>query len=251
MNLHNRLYLATIADDAAEQALIHGLGLELDEFCTAANMDENFSHWDALVRRRMQCADRFVFHAPFAELSPCAIDPLVRSAVESRLLQAAELSLRYGVRRMVVHSGFIPQIYFPVWFTEQSAIFFRSLLSKLPADIELLIENVMDPDPQPLADLVQAIGDSRVGICFDLGHANAVSQFPVRSWLRTLAPHIRHLHVHDNMGEHDTHDLPGDGNIGFPVLFSDLFSAVPDATVTLECLDAAAAVRRMEEYHLF
>lgn len=59
--------------------------------------------------------DRFWFHAPFAELAPCAIDPLVRQVTEKRYRQAADLAQDLGVRRLVIHGGFVPQVYFPEW----------------------------------------------------------------------------------------------------------------------------------------
>ena len=39
MNLKYRLYVATIAEDAREMAEQYGIGIEVNEFCTAANMD--------------------------------------------------------------------------------------------------------------------------------------------------------------------------------------------------------------------
>lgn len=48
----NRLYIATIDANAAALARDLGLGLELDEFCMASNMDgKAFAHWDAVARR--------------------------------------------------------------------------------------------------------------------------------------------------------------------------------------------------------
>ena len=38
----DQLFLSTIAPDAAEEARRHGLGLEIAEYCTAWNMDEQF-----------------------------------------------------------------------------------------------------------------------------------------------------------------------------------------------------------------
>lgn len=244
------LYLATIAEGAPEQAAAHALGLEIDEFCTAMNMDADFPRWDGIVRSHMTRADRFIFHAPFAELSPCAIDPMIRAVALHRFRQSARLAMDYGIRRMVVHSGFLPLVYYPIWFVEQGSAFFRELLSGLPGDFQIMIENVLDPDPQPLLDLIQTINDPRVGICLDVGHAHSVSQIPVKDWIDTLAPHIRHYHLHDNTGEHDTHSLPGDGTIGFPGILDAISRKTPDATLTFECLDAAGCVQRLTEFGL-
>lgn len=246
--LRDRIYLATIAADAADLAQRHDLGLELDQFCTAANMDADFPFWDGQVREQLARVKRSVFHAPFAELSPCTIDPLVREVARRRLTQAAGLCRRYDIRRMVVHSGFLPNVYFPEWFVEQGAAFFRDLLAELPGDFHLYIENVLDPDPKPLLELVKAIDDPRARLCLDVGHAHSVSAVPVRDWLCALGLFLGHLHLHDNDGSRDQHRIPGDGTIGFPSLLDDILAAAPDATLTFECLDAAACVQRLSDF---
>ena len=245
--LHDRLYLATIAADADETASRFGLGLEIDEFCTAANFDADFDRWDGVARAHLAHSDRFVFHAPFAELCPCAIDPMVRDVTMRRFRQTAALSRAYVIRRIVVHSGFIPHVYYPVWFVEQSARFFRALLDAEP-EVALCVENVLDDDPAPLMDLADAVDDPRLGLCLDVGHANAVSKIPVRQWLKRLAPRLMHLHLHDNDGAADLHQIPGDGSLGFPGLMDEIEAAAPEATLTFECMDGAGCARRLAEY---
>lgn len=245
--LHDRLYLATIAADADETASRFGLGLEIDEFCTAANFDADFDRWDGVARAHLAHSDRFVFHAPFAELCPCAIDPMVRDVTMRRFRQTAALSRAYGIRRIVVHSGFIPHVYYPVWFVKQSARFFRALLDAEP-EVALCVENVLDDDPAPLMDLADAVDDPRLGLCLDVGHANAVSKIPVRQWLKRLAPRLMHLHLHDNDGAADLHQIPGDGSLGFPGLMDEIEAAAPEATLTFECMDGAGCARRLAEY---
>lgn len=245
--LHDRLYLATIAADADEMASRFGLGLEIDEFCTAANFDADFDRWDGVARAHLAHSDRFVFHAPFAELCPCAIDPMVRDVTMRRFRQTAALSRAYGIRKIVVHSGFIPHVYYPVWFVEQSARFFRALLDAEP-EVALCVENVLDDDPAPLMELADAVDDPRLGLCLDVGHANAVSKIPVRQWLKRLAPRLMHLHLHDNDGAADLHQIPGDGSLGFPGLMDEIEAAAPEATLTFECMDGAGCARRLAEY---
>ncbi len=245
--LHDRLYLATIAADADEMASRFGLGLEIDEFCTAANFDADFDRWDGAARAHLAHSDRFVFHAPFAELCPCAIDPMVRGVTMCRFRQTAALSRAYGIRKIVVHSGFIPHVYYPVWFVEQSARFFRALLDAEP-EVIFCVENVLDDDPAPLMDLADAVDDPRLGLCLDVGHANAVSKIPVRQWLKRLAPRLMHLHLHDNDGAADLHQIPGDGSLGFPGLMDEIEAAAPEATLTFECMDGAGCARRLAEY---
>ncbi len=226
----------------------YALGLELDHFCTAANMDCDFERWDKAVRADMRYASHFVLHAPFAELTPCAIDPMIREVSLKRLRQAAKLCAYYGIHRMVVHSGFQPKVYFPEWYVDQAPTFFRELLRDLPSDFELLIENVLDPQPELLLNTVRAIDDPRARICLDVGHAFTASQEPPLHWIEVLSPVLSHLHLHDNDGSWDFHMPPGDGKIGFPALFDTLDARVPDATWTFECPDAAGCIRNLRSF---
>ena len=116
--LWDRLYLSGIDSRAAELARENGLGLEIAAFCYAPNLEDPAVL--SAVRADMAGLHRFWFHAPFAELAPCAIDPLVRQVTEKRYHQAADMARELGIRRLVIHGGFVPQVYFPEWYVEQS-----------------------------------------------------------------------------------------------------------------------------------
>jgi len=244
--LERQWLLATLSEDAPRLAAAHGLGLEIDAFCTAENMDEGFGYWDERVKKQLKTAPGEVLHAPFAELFPCAIDPRARALAMDRLCRAAEIARSYGIRRMVAHSGFIPRVYFPEWFEARSAEFWREFLDRQGADFELLIENVLDEDPASLARMLRAIGDPRARCCLDAGHANVVSPQPLSAWIEALGPALSHVHLHDNHGQWDEHNPPGNGNIDMPSLLALLDAHAPSASITLECPDAAGAVAWLE-----
>lgn len=73
--------LSTIDPAAPALAARWGLGLEVDEFCTAMDMDDPalFAPRDAAVRAYGERAR--VFHAPYSELFPCAVDPEARAQI--------------------------------------------------------------------------------------------------------------------------------------------------------------------------
>ena len=82
-----KLFVSTIAEDCAAAAREHSLGLEIAEFCYAPNMDtDSAAHFRRVSQLTAEsgCGLRLLLHAPFAELSPCAIDPLVRDVVRRR-----------------------------------------------------------------------------------------------------------------------------------------------------------------------
>jgi len=118
-----KLFLSTIDPKASDFAARFGIGLEIAEYCTAYNMDQYFEGTDVSVRQKLEGITHRVFHAPFNELFPCAIDPKARALAADRYLQAITLALQYGAKKIVIHSGYAPSFYYDCWFEEQSAIF--------------------------------------------------------------------------------------------------------------------------------
>ena len=133
--LRQRLHLSGMDSRAADMARARGLGFEITEFCWAPRLEQ--SDAVALVRRQIEGVRHLWLHAPFAELSPCSIDPLVRATALHRFLQTIETAQALGVTRLVVHGGFIPLVYFPEWFVEQSVLFWRELLADVPEGMVL------------------------------------------------------------------------------------------------------------------
>ena len=234
-----RLFLSTIADDAVQTAREFGLGVELAQFCLAENMDKTPPDVQASLDAALEVPRR-VLHAPFAELCPAAIDPLVREIAKQRFLQAAALAKRYGAEKMVVHSGFIPLVYYPEWFAPQSAAFWREFLNDVDG-LTLCVENVMETSPDALRQIAEQVNDPRLRICFDVGHAFCQSG-DLAPWLDALAPYSSHVHLHNNHGSFDEHLGLPDGTLDMAAVIRQLEALAPQATYTLEVRSARASV---------
>ena len=245
MNKKN-VYISTTAPDASQLAVQYGLGIEIAEYCTAWNMDDEFTGTDAAVRIKLEGIERKVLHAPFNELFPCAIDRKARALAAERYRQAIDLAKAYGATKVVVHGGYNPWIYYPVWYTEQSIIFWKEFLREDPG-MEIVLENVLETDPQWLLDIVKGVGNPRLKLCLDIGHVNAYSKIPVMDWLENWAPYLSHFHIHNNDTSWDTHSPLTEGSIPMKELLEKASLLCPDATFTLELLEAEASVRWMAE----
>lgn len=236
--MKREICLATIDVRAKELAEQYDLEIELDQFCTAMYMDEpEFSKYDAEVRKMLSRAK--VFHGPFNELSPCAIDPKIRAVSMERYNQAFGLMQSYGLKKMVLHGGFVPLVYFPVWYVEQSIGFWKEFLSDKPEDLILCLENVMEPEPRLLVDIVEGVNDPRCRLCLDVGHANIkkVSTVPIGTWILECAPYLSHVHLHNNDGEWDWHNNLKDGTIPMERVLELLDENAPEASFTFENID--------------
>ena len=158
----------------------------------------------------------------------------------------AALAARLGVRRIVVHGGFIPYVYFPEWYVEQSICFWKEFLADAPDDLLLAVENVMEPGPEMLVEIARGVDDPRLGLCLDVGHADTVvSKTPPADWLAPMLPDLRHVHLHDNHGALDEHLPLGAGTIDFAPILAAL-AAHPDITITLENQDILPSLQYLQ-----
>ncbi len=241
--MKKRIYLSTIDERAHILAREHGFGLEIAEYCTAMNMDKLFSETDGAVREKMKGFDRFTLHGPFSELFPCAIDPKIRAVAAERYRQAIKLAQGYGVRKVIFHGGFNPQIYFPCWYTEQSILFWKEFAHEIPTGMTVCLENVLEDEPKMLLDIVEGVSDERLRLCLDTGHVNAYSKAPLERWMQACEGYISHFHVHNNDGTYDAHAPLTEGTIPMREFLRGAFERCPDASIALELMDAASSVQ--------
>ena len=231
---------------------ILGLGIELAQFCTAARLDGAPPEpWELPVERCLSASSRFVLHGPFNELTPAAIDPLVLDGTKKRYRQAIKKAHTMGIQKIVLHAGFLPLVYYPEWFVERSAAVWRELLCDVPDDMTVCLENVLEPEPQLLTAITEAVHDPRLRICLDLGHANTcASALPPENWLRACAPYLSHVHLHNNQGDRDLHAALFDGVMDIAGLLSLLEALSPQATCTLELTQDRPSLDWLVEKHL-
>lgn len=244
--IREKIYLSTIASDAQRLARQYNLGVEIAQYCTAWNMDEKFDEVHPKVREEIAGVPRRILHAPFNELFPCAIDKKARALAAQRYRQAIGLAKQYGATKVVIHGGYNPWIYYPVWYVEESIKFWKAFLEEDPG-VEIVLENVLEEEPGMLLDIVTAVDNPNLRLCLDIGHVNAYAKVPVMQWLESWKDYLSHFHIHNNDGSWDTHSPLNSGNIPMGEFLERATALCPDATFTLELLEAESSVRWLLE----
>ena len=74
-----------------------------------------------------------------------------------------------------------------------------------------------------------------IGIVLDVGHANLENQ--TLNFLRKLPDKIVHMHLSDNMGEHDQHLGIGYGKIDWQQFGETLHEIAYDKTIVIEAIE--------------
>lgn len=238
-----KLYISTIASDSYVVAQKYGLGIEIANFCTAWNMDDNFIETDRQLKCKLDGIDRRLLHAPFNELFPCAIDKKARDLATFRYKQAIALTEQYNVSKVIIHGGYNPYIYYPEWYVEQSVLFWKDFIKQLPETVHIALENTLEQSPELLLDIVKGVNDSRMRICLDIGHANVYSKIPVLEWIEHCEEYISHFHIHNNDATCDSHSELEQGSISMKKLLAIAEKLCPDATYTIEMMNAETSVQ--------
>ena len=66
------------------------------------------------------------------------------------------MAQRYGADKVILHGGYNPWLYYPVWYQEQSIAFWKEF--DIPEGMTVCLENVLEPEPEMLLQIVREVG---------------------------------------------------------------------------------------------
>jgi sugar phosphate isomerase/epimerase len=219
-----------------EKFLSRGLNPEigLDAYSLGHYPPEAFRR----VARVFHEAGRHItLHGPFQDLAPGALDDGVMAASRRRLRQAWRYLPVFRPRAVVCHLGYEARHY--RWDQERwlarSAATWKELagLAALHG-VTVMLENVYETEPELFLEVLGKAGAPNLQVCFDVGHLLAFSTGDFPYWLKTLAPVIGHLHLHDNQGDEDNHLALGTGRVPLKETLDYLAAQGRRPSVTLE-----------------
>ncbi len=230
----------------------YGVGIEITDFIGVATWQGDYQaharRWAAALRGFP--GDKCL-HGAFTDLAPGALEPDVIAFARRRHQQSLEVAATLGCDLMVVHSDFPPREAQPTQHAERAARladYFGTLAEKAaPLGIAIVIENIRDGNPRQLADLAAAIARPNLGLSLDVGHANLYGPaYALDEWALTLAPALRHVHLHDNDGWFDRHWAVGAGTMNFRAFLATVAALAPAPRVTIEAAPRADAWQTLE-----
>ena len=254
-NIRDKLYIATFCENYREAIKIYQVGMEINHTCISHLLDEENDKRDKLlanIQRDIEASEakRVMIHGPFTEIIPAAIDHKFKELAMARVNQAYDVAAHFGLKKRVVHTGWIPFMYFKSYHAEKGAEFWQKFMEDKPSDFILCVENVLDDEPMMIKDMMQKIDDPRIRLCLDVGHAHAVTidEYRVADWIKELGPYISHFHLHNNDGTGDTHRALDDGTMDMKDVLLKIEDYCPeDVTYTIEARKAIDSLEWLEE----
>ena len=231
----NRIYISHLLPDKEMKELIEetGAGVESIDFSISENLDHLSESVNSYKKRMKEMGtENLILHGPFLDLNPVAFDSEILRVTKLRFAQAYSAAQELGAQKIVYHTCYHPDIYYLIGWADRMASFFHEFL-KERSEIDVVMENVFDRQWQPLMDVKRKVQEINFALCLDIGHANCYSHLPVTEWVKNLFPYIEHMHVHDNMGEKDSHLALGQGSIEIEKVFKKVKKS--KCTYTIEC----------------
>ncbi len=156
-------------------------------------------------------------HGVFLDIAIASTDREIRERSRALVEQSVDIASRLGIRGAVFHTGLIASLnygcYRDSWISAADEIF-RPICERYP-DVCVYIENTFETTPEVFTMLMERMSSvDNFKLCLDYAHA-ALTKTSTKTWMKTLAPFIGHMHINDNDLKRDLHLVPGDGSINY------------------------------------
>lgn len=222
--------------DELEKTLefIENLGLEYAEL--VHQFPTEFVSKDLLESYNL----KYSIHAPFMDVNIASLQEQSRINSVDQIKKSIDLANEIDAEAVVVHPGlatFLAKKYFldDVYKTANKSI---KEIGEYSKDLGILttIENMPNFESmiyQNIEDLHETVTSLDMSMTLDIGHGNHVGY----SADGMIFDSIKHIHIHDNLGDDDTHLPLGEGNIDLKRIVNTLEDKNYDGIYIIEVND--------------
>lgn len=165
----------------------------------------------------------------------------IRKASLEENLKALDVLSELGVKKAVLHSGYITGLgKFVIDRVKKYTIESIEIILKRSKelDIKICLENLFSQsnflsDPKDFKEIFDLLPETFLAL--DLGHANINPKKNISiDFIHSYPKKVIHIHANDNFGKEDNHLPIGAGVIEFEKIFKELKKIQYDETITLE-----------------
>jgi sugar phosphate isomerase/epimerase len=176
-------------------------------------------------------------HAPFSGFNPGSGKKRLRKTAHMICQQSLQLAEALSAELIVFHPGIpyqAPQKAQHEWLQNALNFWPEYIAQAEQQNFVLTMENIYEQHSTIYEALFAALSCDSFGHCFDIGHWNIFAEQELPSWFAKLGRYVKHLHLHDNLGESDQHLPIAAGNIDFNALFDQVRQLPQQPSMTLE-----------------
>lgn len=183
---------------------------------------------------------RLIVADPYIDLNMGSPEPKARQLALAKVLDAVAFAGRCHAEEIVFLSTFLPFIgvdFYERGWIEESIRSWRAVLAG-EAAVRIALCNTFEYEPSPLLDIVKAVGHSRLGLAFDVGHRLVWGKIGVLEWYRQVRDMCRVVYLHSNNGQADEHHSIRTGRLAELAIVPQLGKELrADSVVLLKYID--------------
>jgi sugar phosphate isomerase/epimerase len=241
------IYVSVVDRKKKDELLSYDLqhNLEIANFYQPKVLDGDWKKdADAFLHLVRSNGKECSLHGPMIDMNYHSRDPKIRKVVSQRYHQIFHIAEELSAKFIVVHSSYNPmeaQASKQEKWVKAASDFFPPFVEKAKQlGLTLLIENIFDPEPEPIITLVRKIDSPNFKVCLDVGHWYLFSKQSIKNWIEIIGNELAYFHLHDNDGVYDEHAALGRGKIPFKDLFEalDQSPAEPKYCIEVRSVDA-------------
>ena len=169
-------------------------------------------------------------HGLFFDLSIASIDDDIREISIKRYLQSLKIAQIIGAKTIVYHTGCeatIKHRKFQQAYSDDSIKFWKNYIQTYEnSKIVAVQENVSENSYEPILKIVNAVNSPNLKASLDTGHVNVHSTNKVTHWLEGYGQNLKHMHIHNNYGDDDSHLSLLKGTLDFDEIFDTISKCI-------------------------
>lgn len=158
----------------------------------------------------------------------------IEKAIHTEFISAFRVASILGAKKITLHTETLsPSIQSRESHVENTIRSLKTLHKEaMNMGLDLLVEN-LDSKSFSIKEFGRLFSEVDMGLTLDVGHAHTAKGEGLEAYLRAFAPRIRHVHLHDNLGQNDDHLPLGSGKMEVEKVVKSLKEKY-DGTITLE-----------------
>lgn len=216
-----------VAYDFIEFAKANHYGIEITCFALPWILNGD---WNTLFQSYKLALKDFgnevAIHGVFMDMVTASRDARIVRVARERILRNIEIAAQLEAEIVTFCSCFNPSIKFPGYvdgYKQRQIRFWSEILESIAdSTFTLVFENLWEPQPELVRDVLNGVNSENFKALLDTGHANIHSKVPIELWVEVLADHLLYIHLNDNHGDFDNNLVPGEGNIKWDRFFDAL-----------------------------
>ena len=229
-------------------------GIEISRFGKLSLIDEDFEKNKKEFSAILADFDNEVtLHGFFSNLNFAAKDPAIAEISKKRYYQSLELAQTFDVSTVVFHTclnNLLKQKKYHEMFFLTNIEFYKEFIKNFEnLGIIATIENVHEPNPEFIRNLIGAVNSPNLKVTIDIGHCNLHSELSVSDWIKEYGIMLQHMHFHNNFKDEDSHSSLLKGTLDIKKILTTLKELQLYPSVTFEIFEKEDLLESVEYFN--